>query len=109
MLPIHDLITCDLTTIDPLLPSKPNQDRLIMFEDPDTETVIFACLDGHGTHGHRIAQFFSDHILGILLAHPLYTSDLRKALREVLVFIEQQCCTRNEVSKRLQLHLLDAI
>ena len=63
--------------LDPGLKSKPNQDSFLMsviselflsaithnilsmnyrFEDKITDSLVIACLDGHGTFGHIISQ-----------------------------------------------------
>jgi serine/threonine protein phosphatase PrpC len=74
----------------PLNVNKPNQDALIMFEDEKTQSLVIACLDGHGVNGHLIAQFFKREITARLPIHPLFASNLEVTISEVLFVLEYE-------------------
>lgn len=76
--------------LDPATPSKPNQDRILVFEDAVTSSLVLACLDGHGLHGHSVAQYFKTMIAKNLCKHPLFASDPQRAIAQVLVQIEYE-------------------
>ena len=72
----------------PYNPRKKNQDSLIMAEDPFTNTLILCVLDGHGEHGDLISQAFSDNLAKEMLAHPSWTSDVKRASTDAIQKIE---------------------
>lgn len=59
-----------------------------MLEDPNTESLVFACLDGHGANGHRVSQFFAHELEHRLLKHAAFASNIELAMSEVLIDIE---------------------
>lgn len=69
---------------------KVNQDRLIMFEDQDTQSFICACLDGHGMNGHVISDIFKREIEQRLCNHALFLSNIEHAICDVLAAIEYE-------------------
>jgi serine/threonine protein phosphatase PrpC len=71
-----------------MTPSKPNQDRMLMVRDTATGSLVFACLDGHGVNGHKIAQFFKEELEAKLCIHPFFATDLIRCLRSLLQEIE---------------------
>jgi serine/threonine protein phosphatase PrpC len=77
---------------NPMHLSKPNQDCLIMLSDPLTDSLVFACLDGHGVHGHRVAQFIAQELEKRLFKHGLFASNIRIAVSQVLMDIEMALC-----------------
>lgn len=77
-----------LVRTDQCIETKPNQDRLLILHDGPTNSLVVACMDGHGTHGHRVAEFFSTGLESKLCKHPLFRSDICAAIRCVLVDIE---------------------
>ncbi|RYG63196.1 hypothetical protein EON64_16400, partial [archaeon] len=75
-------------SVDPATPLKPNQDRILVLEHPETASLVLACLDGHGLHGHSVAQYFKTQLSRSLCSHPLFASDPQRAIAQVLVQIE---------------------
>eukprot|EP01031_Cornospumella_fuschlensis_P041459 gene41459-50587_t len=73
---------------NPATPAKPNQDRILILEDSATASLVLACLDGHGLHGHSVAQYFKTALSNSLCRHPLFASDPQRAIAQVLVQIE---------------------
>lgn len=74
----------------PYNPRKKNQDALIMADDPETNTLILCCLDGHGEHGDAVAGQFRDHLATEMLNHPAWRTDLKKASRDAIMKVENQ-------------------
>jgi len=70
--------------------TRSNQDSLLMMEDPRTKSIVFVCMDGHGTNGHKVSQFVRKHLEDKLCSHPLFSTDIANAIRQVLLDIEHQ-------------------
>lgn len=58
------------------------------FEDERTKSLVVACLDGHGTHGHIISQYFQQQLRMQLPQHPRFAHDIEGAVSEVLCALE---------------------
>jgi len=69
---------------------KRNQDACIVAEDPATDTVLFAVLDGHGSAGHVVTTRFREQLATRLFDHPRWRDDVRLALRATLHTIEAE-------------------
>mmetsp|Transcript_12730 Transcript_12730/g.20716 ORF Transcript_12730/g.20716 Transcript_12730/m.20716 type:complete len:381 (-) Transcript_12730:43-1185(-) len=76
---------------------KTNQDSLVMLEDSRTRTLVLACLDGHGTHGHVISQFFKYGLETRLFSQPLWESEPREAISKLLRDLEEEICQFSRV------------
>ena len=76
---------------------KTNQDALVMLEDPSTTSLVIACFDGHGTHGHIISKYFKIGIETRLLGHHLWQCDPGSAVTELLKDLEQEICGNENV------------
>ncbi len=74
-------------------------------EDAASNSLVLACLDGHGLHGHNISQVgvevhhrqfcnfvqhFKCRLEATLLNHPLFATNARAAITEVLTAIEEE-------------------
>lgn len=71
---------------------KTNQDSLVMLEDRNTRSLVLACLDGHGIHGHIISQFFKYGLETRLFSNALWKTDPQGAISQLLVELEDEIC-----------------
>lgn len=74
----------------PGLPYKKNQDAFLILEHAPSHSFICACLDGHGEFGDVVAQLFKFKLESDLCLHPLFLTNLQRAVEEVLFNIEKQ-------------------
>lgn len=86
---------CSINGYNPLTPGKLNQDRLVMYDDHATDSLVIACLDGHGANGHKISQCFAEAILLDLPKHPQFATDIQEAISCVLKETELQLYREN--------------
>lgn len=75
--------------VAPYNPQKKNQDALIMTEDPSTKTVILCVLDGHGEHGDAVAISFQNQLAQEMMAHPMWTTNVKQASADSIAKIEK--------------------
>lgn len=68
--------------------SKENQDAVLMLYDADSDTLVVACLDGHGENGGRVARFLRNKIQTTLVTHPSFGTDLRLAIADTILSAE---------------------
>ena len=80
--------------------TRTNQDSLVMLEDPRTRSLVLACLDGHGTHGHIISQFFKYGLETRLLKHSLWEHDPKQAVTQLLLELEEEICAYPRVETK---------
>lgn len=57
-------------------------------EDIETDSMLIACLDGHGANGHKISEYFKSEIESRLFKHPCFTKAVNVAISEVLIRAE---------------------
>lgn len=73
--------------------TKINQDCLLMMEDKLTDSLVIACLDGHGPYGEKVSEFVKKELENLLFKHNKFHTDLHCALREVISTIEKNLFT----------------
>jgi len=73
----------------PQNPKKHNQDAFFMKHDPNTSSLIIACLDGHGQYGHDVSRYCKAYLEKYLCTHPAFESDVRKAIMETTAALER--------------------
>lgn len=56
----------------------------MMLYDEVTDTLVTACFDGHGENGDLVARYLRDKISENLICHPLFSTDLRRAILETI-------------------------
>mmetsp|Transcript_20476 Transcript_20476/g.19801 ORF Transcript_20476/g.19801 Transcript_20476/m.19801 type:complete len:570 (-) Transcript_20476:129-1838(-) len=71
-------------------PKKKNQDSFLMKHDPLSSSLVIACFDGHGQFGHDVSKFCKQYLEYSLLTHPLFLSDLHKAIIDVVSSLEKE-------------------
>src|SRR3546814_20738366 len=74
----------------PYNPMKNNQDALLMVDDGDTQTLLFAVMDGHGEAGDIVARHFKNHLANRLFATPAFATKIEGAMRMGLAELEQE-------------------
>mmetsp|Transcript_120643 Transcript_120643/g.348604 ORF Transcript_120643/g.348604 Transcript_120643/m.348604 type:complete len:360 (-) Transcript_120643:92-1171(-) len=73
----------------PYNPRKKNQDSLIMADDPGTNSLILAVLDGHGEHGDYVSAWFRDQLVAEMFGHPSWTTNLQAAVSDAVAKVER--------------------
>jgi hypothetical protein len=73
----------------PYNPRKKNQDSLIMADDPTTNSLILAVLDGHGEHGDYVSAWFRDQLISEMFNHPSWTTNLQVACADAIAKVER--------------------
>ena len=73
---------------------KPNQDSFFVQHCQKTDSLILACMDGHGSTGHFVSQFCKFYLKAHLHKHPDFDKDVKKAIKEV--FAELDVALRND-------------
>jgi hypothetical protein len=79
----------------PYNPMKNNQDALLMVEDPATQTLLFAVMDGHGEVGDVVARHFKNNLASRLFSHPEFATNIEAATRAVLAELERELLAGN--------------
>lgn len=74
----------------PYNPRKKNQDSLVMADDPGTNSLILAVLDGHGEHGDYVSAWFRDHLVAELFNHSLWATNMKGAVTEAIAKVERE-------------------
>ena len=59
-----------------------------MMEDVHTGSILLVCMDGHGSTGHKVSGFVRTQLEARLFLHPLFGSDVKTAIQQVLLAIE---------------------
>ena len=85
----------------PAHPYKKNQDALVIIDHCASNSIIFACLDGHGEYGDVIAQHFKENIETRLCAHATFLTDLRTAIKEVIADTEKELLDNKDLDTRM--------
>ncbi|CAJ1905508.1 unnamed protein product [Cylindrotheca closterium] len=73
----------------PYNPRKKNQDALIMADDPGTNSLILAVLDGHGEHGDYVSAWFRDQLITEMFNHPAWVNNLKEAVADAIGKVER--------------------
>jgi len=73
----------------PYNPRKKNQDSLIMADDPGTNSLILAVLDGHGEHGDYVSAWFRDQLVTEMFNHPSWVTNLQAAVTDAIAKVER--------------------
>mmetsp|Transcript_5902 Transcript_5902/g.14008 ORF Transcript_5902/g.14008 Transcript_5902/m.14008 type:complete len:352 (+) Transcript_5902:48-1103(+) len=73
----------------PYNPRKKNQDALIMADDPGTNSLILAVLDGHGEHGDYVSAWFRDQLITEMFNHPAWVNNLKEAVADAIAKVER--------------------
>jgi serine/threonine protein phosphatase PrpC len=73
----------------PYNPRKKNQDALIMADDPNTNSLILAVLDGHGEHGDYVSAWFRDQLIAEMFNHPAWSGNLQSAVADAIAKVER--------------------
>lgn len=73
----------------PYNPRKKNQDALIMADDPSTNSLILAVLDGHGEHGDYVSAWFRDQLISEFFNHPSWPTNLQVAVSDAVAKVER--------------------
>eukprot|EP00980_Cylindrotheca_fusiformis_P009697 scaffold2142_cov190-Cylindrotheca_fusiformis.AAC.6 len=73
----------------PYNPRKKNQDALIMADDPGTNSLILAVLDGHGEHGDYVSAWFRDQLVSEMFNHPAWVTDLKVSVADAVAKVER--------------------
>ena len=76
-------------------PTKENQDAVMVLFDTITDTLVVACLDGHGEFGDKVAQFIRNKIQLLLVCHPCFASDIKTAVLETIETAEAMLLQRH--------------
>eukprot|EP01041_Mallomonas_annulata_P006696 gene6696-13576_t len=71
-------------------PDRKNQDAMLIIQDENTNSLIFACMDGHGSYGDPISHFIKQKIEQKLVSHPSFADNIRKSITEVVAEIEKE-------------------
>merc|ERR1711920_319450 len=74
----------------PYNPRKKNQDALIMADDPNTNSLILAVLDGHGEHGDYVSAWFRDQLISEMFNHPSWVGNLKVAVADAVAKVERE-------------------
>lgn len=78
-------------------PNKPNQDSIGYFTDEITNTHIFFAMDGHGQFGHEVVAFCDKFLKETLSQHPLFSTDIKIALKETIVEMDRNISGDNKI------------
>jgi len=74
----------------PYNPRKKNQDSMIMVEEPNTNSLIFCTLDGHGEHGDHVSIWFRDKLVKEMSTHPAWADDMKVAVADAIAKVEKE-------------------
>lgn len=80
---------------------KKNQDALVMMEHKDTNSLIVVAMDGHGTQGEVISQYFKKKLELELVESPSFTINLRAAIEETIMSIEKELLSNENVETKM--------
>eukprot|EP01041_Mallomonas_annulata_P011254 gene11254-23547_t len=69
--------------------TRKNQDALIMAEIEDTQSLILACMDGHGQYGDAVSQAIKTNFEDKLHVHSKFSTDIKSAISEIIDDTEQ--------------------
>lgn len=81
----------------PYNPRKKNQDSLIMTSHEDSNSTVFCVLDGHGEHGDGVSSHFATQLAHRMFNHADWQNDIRKAVRESILFCEDDVLNMHRV------------
>lgn len=77
-----------LAGYNPLNTSKLNQDALLMAEDSKTNSLLIACMDGHGKNGELVSNYVKNALQERLFKSDLFSTNIEGAIRLLLCQIE---------------------
>jgi serine/threonine protein phosphatase PrpC len=60
-----------------------------MADDPNTNSLILAVLDGHGEHGDYVSAWFRDQLVAEMFNHPAWTGNLQVAVADAIAKVER--------------------
>lgn len=60
-----------------------------MADDPGTNSLILAVLDGHGEHGDYVSAWFRDQLVGEMFNHPSWSNNLQAAVTDAVAKVER--------------------
>ena len=60
-----------------------------MVDDPSTNSMILAVLDGHGEHGDYVSAWFRDQLISEFFNHPSWPTNLKIAVSDSIAKIEE--------------------
>lgn len=81
----------------PYNPRKKNQDALIMAEHPQTCSILYVVLDGHGEFGELVSGFFQNELSDIVFEHSDFVNDPVKAITESIASMEERLLSNPEI------------
>lgn len=61
-----------------------------MADDPSTNSLILAVLDGHGEHGDYVSAWFRDQLVSEMFNHPSWTTNLQVAVSDAIAKVERE-------------------
>jgi len=60
-----------------------------MADDPGTNSLILAVLDGHGEHGDYVSAWFRDQLITEMFNHPAWVNNLKEAVADAIAKVER--------------------
>jgi len=60
-----------------------------MADDPGTNSLILAVLDGHGEHGDYVSAWFRDQLITEMFNHPAWVNNLKEAVSDAIAKVER--------------------
>ena len=67
---------------------KPNQDSFFVQHCLKTNSLILACMDGHGSKGHFVSSFCNFYLKAQLHKHPDFDKDIKLAIKQVVAELD---------------------